>query len=360
LPPFASYDLDLHLAARSGQRTVSRDDPGVQHFSKRKISRVISRQTMSHLQDARNLQHLFGVLREQFVAKMATPEKRISAGYWTHMSASPYWNNFAAVYRAFGLPLVPTQKDLRFMEGAVEGWACSHPGENLRALLLGVTPGIARMQWPEGSLLVAIDHSIGAASNVWPGNIPGRRWVVCGDWLALPIGAPSSVVIGDGILNCLSYGDFRRLAASVRDTLSDEGIFVLRTFVQADQREDPEVVFLDRFECSTFHHFKLRLMMAMQRGVEQGIPVNEVYRFWCNHNVDREALSLRTGWARSDIDTIDLQNGQSTVFTFPTLHDLRSLLAEYFGEIATLVPSYPGGDRCPTMVLRPDGFRLKS
>ncbi len=272
------------------------------------------------------------------------------------MSGSPYWNHFAAVYRAFGLPLVPTQQDLRFMEGAVEGWACSHPGVNLRALLLGVTPGIARMQWPEDSLLVAIDRSIGMAEGVWPGNIPRKRWVVCGDWLALPIGAPSGVVIGDGILSCLSYpNDFCSLAASVRDSLTNDGIFVLRTFVQADQREDPEVVFLDRFECPNFHYFKLRLIMAMQRGVEQGIPLNEVYRFWTDHNVDREALSLRTGWNRSDIDTLHTQNGQNTVFTFPTLHELRSLLGEYFSEIATFVPSYPGGDRCPTMVLRPDG-----
>src|ERR1700691_4807012 len=103
---------------------------------------------------------------------MATVGNRISARSGTHMPAPPYWNHFAAVYRAFGLPLVPTQKDLRFMEGAVEGWAYSHPGENLRALLLGVTPGIAGMQWPEGSLLVAIDRSIGMVRDVWPGNIP--------------------------------------------------------------------------------------------------------------------------------------------------------------------------------------------
>jgi hypothetical protein len=272
------------------------------------------------------------------------------------MSGSPYWNHFAAVYSAFGPPLVPTEKDLRFMEGAVEGWACSHPGENLRALLLGVTPGVAGMQWPEGSLLVAIDRSIGMASGVWPGNIPGKRWVVCGDWFALPIGAPSSVVIGDGVLNCLRYpDDFRRLAASVRGSLTHDGIFLLRTFVQADQREDPEAVFLDRFKCPNFHYFKLRLMMAMQRSVEQGIPLNEVYQFWTDQNVDREALSLRTGWPRSEIDTLETQKGRTTVFTFPTLHELRSLFAEYFGEIATLVPSYPGGERCPTMVLRADG-----
>ena len=240
------------------------------------------------------------------------------------------------------------------MEEAVDAWACSHPGESLRALLLGVTPAIAGMRWPEDSLLIAVDHSIKMAKNVWPGNIPGKRLVLCGDWLALPLRSAScGVVIGDGI-NCMSYPDgFRGLAESVRRGLRDDGIFVLRTFVRPNQQEDPEIVFADRFRCASFHHFKLRLMMAMQSDVEQGIAVNQVYRFWMNHDVDRDDLSRRTGWARRDIETIELHNGPNTVHTFPTLQELRSVLAGSFGEICTSVPPYLGGELCPTLVLRP-------
>jgi hypothetical protein len=94
-----------------------------------------------------------------------------------HVSAQPYWDNFVGTYEALGPPLVPTREDLRFMEEAVGNWACSHPGERLHALLLGVTPGIAGMRWPEGSLLTAIDRSMKMAKIIWPGNIPGKRGV---------------------------------------------------------------------------------------------------------------------------------------------------------------------------------------
>jgi hypothetical protein len=271
------------------------------------------------------------------------------------VGALPYWDNFARIYEALASPLIPTREDLGFMEEAIDGWACKHPRARLNALLLGATPGIAGIQWPEGSLLTAIDRSMEIATSIWPGNTPGRRWMACGDWLDLPLRRAScSVVIGDCGINCLRYPDgFRRLAASVRHVLSDDGIFVMRAFVQPDQQEDPEAVFADRFQCANFHHFKLRLMMAMQRSVEQGIPVNEVYRFWTNQRVDKESLSVHTGWDRREIETIELHNGPNTVHTFPTLQEMSSVLDGFFGEISTSVPSYPGGDRCPTLVLRP-------
>jgi SAM-dependent methyltransferase len=271
-----------------------------------------------------------------------------------NLSSRSYWDNLANGYDALGPPLAPSPEDIRFMEEAVERWACSHRGKKLHALLLGVTPKIVGMRWPEGSQITGLDHSIEMAEHVWPGNDPEKRWVVCGDWLALPLRQSCcDVVIGDGI-NCLRYPHgFHKLAASVRHGLSDDGIFLLRTFVQPKVQEDPEAVFADRLQCSSFHHFKLRLMMAMQHSVEQGIAVNEVYRFWIDHNVDRDALSLRTGWGRRGIDSIELHNGPNTVHTFPTLQQVRSVFTEFFAEIGTSIPSYPGGDRCPTFLLKP-------
>jgi hypothetical protein len=64
-------------------------------------------------------------------------------------------------------------------------------------------------------------------------------------------------------------------------------------------------------------------------------------------------LSLRTGWERREIETIELHNGPNTIHTFPTIDELRSVLEEYFGEIRKCVPTYPGGNLCPTLVLRP-------
>jgi hypothetical protein len=113
-------------------------------------------------------------------------------------------------------------------------------------MLLGVTPEIAGMDWPERSSLIAVDSSLPMAQAVWPGNLP-QRWVVCGNWLALPQREPSChVVIADGSFNCLPYPDgFRALAKTVSRVLCSDGILVLRCYIRSRERETPEGVCAD-------------------------------------------------------------------------------------------------------------------
>jgi SAM-dependent methyltransferase len=271
------------------------------------------------------------------------------------LSTPAYWDCFADVYPAFGSPLVPSAEDVAVMEAAVEELASSRPSATLPALLLGVTPAIATMRWPERSFLTAVDRSSVMAARVWPGDIPGKRRVVCGDWLALPLPPAScDVVAGDIVFNCLKYPEgVRALAARVRGVLSKNGIFVVRCFALPDSpQEDPESVFAEWQACASFHHFKLRLLMAMQPCVERGTATNDVYRFWAKHWVHDDALSARPGWGRRDIDTIELHNGPNAIYTFPTLAQMRTVLEEFFAEIDVTFASYPGGELCPTLVLR--------
>lgn len=241
------------------------------------------------------------------------------------------------------------------MEEAAFAWAAGHPGQRLRALLLGVTPDVVGMRWPEPTALLAVDNSVAMARAVWPGNIPGRRWVVCADWQALPRGESScDLVVGDGSINCLRYPEgFRRLAAGLHGVLSDDGLFVLRCYLQPDLQESPQDV-VDRIaDIPSFHHFKFCLLMAMQPGVREGIAVHRVHQFWTSLKPEEEALAARTGWERAAIRTIELYRGANTVHTFPTLGELRTVLLEFFDEMSLTTPSYPLGDRCPTLVLKP-------
>ncbi len=273
--------------------------------------------------------------------------------------AKDYWDRFAKHYRALASPLIPAREDLAFMEGVVQTWAANRPRQGVRAVLLGVTPGIVRMRLPQGSTLTAVDRSLEMVRAIWPGDIPGKRRAVCGNWLSLPQRESScDIAIGDGSINCLRYPEaIRGMIANVHRVIVEDGIFMLRAFVQPDRPEDPEKVFQELFHSPSFHHFKLRLMMAMQKGAERGTPVNEVYEFWAKHNVDRGSLIARTGWARGDVDSIELHRGPNTVHTFPTLAELRCLLSEYFQEISISIPSYPLGERCPTLVLQPRAKR---
>jgi hypothetical protein len=274
----------------------------------------------------------------------------------TPVAVRSYWDDIATSFAVLGPPLKPSPEDIQSAEKAVADWSSSHPGEMLRALLLGVTPEIANMRWPHASTLMAVDNSLGMAKTVWPGNILSTRWVVCGNWFALPRPQSScEVVIGDGSMNCVRYPDgFRALAQNICQVLRHDGVLHLRCYVQPAAKELPEEIFSDLFEARipSINHFKFRLSMAMQSSTEQGISVHDVYEKWVGSGVDRECLIARTGWEMRAFQSIEMYRGQDAVHTFPTLTELRSVLHEFFDEAAMSSPAYLLGERCPSFVLR--------
>jgi hypothetical protein len=266
-----------------------------------------------------------------------------------------FWDELARIYRTLGPPTTPADEDLGFIREAIDIWTAHHPEGGLRALLLGVTPAIAGMHWPEGSSLLAIDRSIDMINAIWPGDIAEKRRAVCADWRALPLPEASlGVVIGDGIVSCIRYPEgLCELATRIRRALRGDGIFVLRPFVQSEQREDPEALLSDLDGCPSFYHFIMRLLMAVQQCPQRGVPVHEVYRLWIERGMKQQVLAAHPEWEKRDIDTVEFFNDSDTVHTFPTLRELRSVLLQFFEEVCLSTPSYPFGDRYPTLVLRP-------
>ena len=191
-----------------------------------------------------------------------------------------YWDGFARSYRNLGPPLRPSDIDVQFLEDEVAAWALAHPVERLQGTVFGVTPELARMRWPPGSWVLGVDSSFAMAQAVWPGDVPESRGVVCGNWVSLTRRDGSChIVVGDGSIHCLRYPDgFRALADSVERVLADDGVLILRCYVQSDLREDPDDVYADLCSGSvrSFHAFKLRLLMAMQESADSGIAVRRV------------------------------------------------------------------------------------
>ncbi len=259
-----------------------------------------------------------------------------------------YWQGLARSYAALGPPLRPCDADIAAMEGAVAEWAARHPGRPMRALLLGVTPQIAAMRWPGGTSLIAADQSVPMVRMVWPGNISGRRAASCAEWRRLPLrDACCDVVIGDGSLSCVRYPEgLRAVAAEARRVLCNDGILVVRCYVQAERPERPEEVMADLFRGSipSFHWFKFRLLMALQEDAEAGIAVDAVYRFWAGQRVDEVALAAQTGWDLEAIRMMSLYRGTNTVHTFPTAAETHALISEFFGDVEF------GEGRCPLSI----------
>jgi SAM-dependent methyltransferase len=190
---------------------------------------------------------------------------------------------------------------------------------------------------------------------VWPGNLTAARGAVRADWLAMPVRDTSiDIVVGDGSPIALRYPEeLRRGARNIRAAMKPGGLLALRAFVRPAAKEDPRDVIASLPRHATLSQFKLRLFMALQSNPEAGCRLDDLYRYWAACHIDRDALARATGWERAEIDTIDRYRKCRDVYTFPTLAELRSVLAEFFSHSTASIPTYPLGERCPTLVLRP-------
>jgi len=263
------------------------------------------------------------------------------------------WASVAAAYDTYTSPLRPCHDDLKTIERAAHDWSSAHPGRAMRTLLLGATPDIAKLNWPLHLKLVAMDSSTAVIKAIWPGDVRGHRWATCGNWLSLPLRAGScDMVVGDGALTASRYPDeWRAMAATLRDVLSDSGVLALRCFARMEHPETPDRVIQDLLggKVGNINHFKFRLFIALQRSTDEGCPVRDAYRF-LRSRVSDEALRSIPGWSEAAINGFELWRHADTVYTFPTLSEVRSVLGEFLRERKVWFPSYTLGDNCPTLL----------
>lgn len=266
------------------------------------------------------------------------------------------WQKHARQWERLGPPLRPRARDAERMELVRDAWPPRDGGP--RTLILGVTPELARLDWPAGTDLLAVDRSLGMIEGVWPGFPAAGEGAMCADWDALPLAERSrDLVLGDGVFAVLPYpGGHRDLIASLRRVLRADGLFAFRTFVRPESVERPEEVFGAAMagEIGTFHAFKLRLLMSLQPDTRTGVRTGDAWAHWASEGPAADELAGRSGWPRSQIDTIEAYRGRETVYHFPTLGELRALLTEEgLEEIDCYRPAYELGERCPTLVFAP-------
>ena len=104
------------------------------------------------------------------------------------------------------------------------------------------------MAWPDGTELLAIDHSPQMIESVWPGDVPGFRTALRGDWAERMrlSGGSLDLVIGDGSLSCVRCPEeYRKLTDKAAGSLRAGGLLILRLHASAEVREDPEQVVED-------------------------------------------------------------------------------------------------------------------
>ncbi len=264
------------------------------------------------------------------------------------------WEDLARRWDELRPPVRPARADTAILERVAAERCGAGGGRPRRALLLGVTPETATMRWPEGCRLLAIDSSEAMVRHVWPARDVPHGAAALADWLAMPLRDGSyDLVVGDGSLSLPRYpGGCAATVREIRRVLSDRGVLAMRMFTRPDANESVEAIFADLAagRIGTLDAAKWRLVMALHADTATGARMGDVWEAWTAHVPDPAALMRSLGWPEDAPRIFEGLQGLDARATFPTLAEVRALLADGFREVGCLRPGYADGDQYPTMV----------
>lgn len=233
------------------------------------------------------------------------------------------WNQMARMWDRHGPPLRPSALDVERYQDAVDALAEQMPITT--AVILGVTPEIQELAWPEGTQVVGCDRSPSMIEAVWRGQ---REDAVLGQWTD-PLFAPASVqiVMCDGGLHLLGYPDGQeRLVAQLARMLVPGGRAVFRLFLPPDPCPSPDEV-LDRLEdgaIASMSELKLALGHAMTSHAAQGVSLDAIW-----HRLherigfeERERFFGLLDWSRREYEVIDLYQASPVHYHFASLEEV--------------------------------------
>jgi hypothetical protein len=268
-----------------------------------------------------------------------------------------HWEEMAQQWRQAGPPLRPSKQDSRFYRDTVMEW---HQRSNVapRVLILGVTPDIYYLPWPEGTDILAVDRSRPMIDIVWPGP---EEAVLCTDWLSMTLPDHSrDIVFCDGGLHLLSYpGEQQQLVHILRNILSIKGLCVFRIFVPPPHKESPEAVLQELLEgkIPNINVLKLRLAMSLQNKAVKGVELRKVWSALHEISPDLEGLAEKIGWPVEHMLAINMYRDSRARYSFVTVEQVYDLFCCNlcgFKPHFIYEPSYELGERCLTIVLRRD------
>jgi SAM-dependent methyltransferase len=251
-------------------------------------------------------------------------------------------------------PITPSREDLAYCWEAANEWIQRRGSP--RVLLLGVTPGLYKLPWPDGTDFLAVDHSQAMIDALWPGPSEAVR---CADWLSMGLPEGSrDIVLCDGGVHLLDYPQGQRgLVQVLHRLLSDEGLCVFRLFALPPVRETPDLVIRDLREgrIGNPSALKLRLFMAMHDGPVTGVELGQVFAGLMEAVPDLEAVAARIGWPAEQVLSINNQKDLKCRLHMLTLEETLGLFCADPGAFqlgSVRIPSYELGSCCPTVTLQ--------
>jgi SAM-dependent methyltransferase len=267
--------------------------------------------------------------------------------------AEDNWNKTHLKAMPVRPPFGPSEDDAAFM---LEMTAPSLSAAREPAVLvLGVTPRVVHLDWPDGANIAAVDSSPGMVAAFAPHPaLPSKA--ICAPWQEMPLdGGAFNAVVGDGSFNSLPrLRDYKPAFKEVARILKPEGVLVLRFFVRPEPQEAPEqLVALARAGAfPSTAAFRLRFAMALTEA-DGSVGLSSLWDAFQRLAPDRDQLAQETGWPRGDIDRVDVDQDSRVRFTFPTLSQLASLAEPEFAVQHIERGTYTQAEHCPTVLFRP-------
>jgi SAM-dependent methyltransferase len=267
------------------------------------------------------------------------------------------WPEVALIWSQIGPPLRPDERDLEIITAFLHEHFTRVPTRPLSILILGVTPELYHLPWPDGSTVRAIDRTQAMIDHVWPGP---RQAATHASWLDMPF-KPSSMdlVLCDGGLHLLNYPQQQQdLVYRLAEIIKPDGYCAFRLFTPPVDKESVESVLTDlrTGAIPNLNHLKLRLGAALQEDSGRGVGLNEVWQTLHDAEPDLERLACTLGWESGHIHAIDAYKSNSARYYFVTADEALELFcgarAGAFEVCRIEYPDYPMGELCPTIIFR--------
>jgi SAM-dependent methyltransferase len=265
-----------------------------------------------------------------------------------------HWHSIAKIWEQVGPPLRPSLQDIAFLNITITLWV--RDNDLPRVLILGVTPELYHLPWPNGTDLLAVDQTRGMIDSIWPGP---PDTAICADWTTMPLQSNSrDIVLCDGGIHLLAYpNEHRKFVQTLYRITTSSGLCIFRLFVPPKEREEPDKVLRDLLDAkiSNLNLLKLRLGMALHRNITQGVQLRRVWNAVHEVAPDFNTLASRLGWSIEHMLVINTYRDCPKRYYFLDLDDVCHLFCRRPGGFeldAVHVPTYELGERCPTVVFR--------
>jgi len=267
------------------------------------------------------------------------------------------WPEIARRWDQLGPPLRPVDADLVPIRSALTAWRASHPGVAPRVLILGVTPELYRLPWPDLTQVRAADRTPEMIAHVWPGR---PEDVLRADWRDLPLeDGGIDMALCDGGLHLLDFPSGQAcLLQELARAMAPDGLLIVRLFTPPAVTETVDEVLTALLSggIRDLNHLKLRLGTALQDSPESGVALHTVWRTLHETAGDWPQLAQRLGWEIEHLLAIDAYRGSPARYHFVSADSVIDLACNRTGGAFEPhdrhVPAYVMGDQCPTLVLR--------